>query len=363
MSTTNVSQATAGLFQPFQVKNLKLANRFVMAPMTRQHSPNYVPNQDNVDYYVRRVEGEVGLILTEGTSIGRPGSQHQRDVPRIYGSAPLEGWKKVVDAVHAAGGKIAPQIWHVGLQKHNPQAYEDPSVVTEGPATMTTSDIHQAIATYAQAALDSKNLGFDAVEIHGAHGYLIDQFFSRVKNTRTDEYGGSTIAQRNRFGVEVVKAVRQAVGPETTVILRLSQWKGDDYDFQIARNPQELEEWLVPLVEAGVDVLHMSTRRFWKPEFEGSDLGLAGWAKKITKLPIIAVGSVGLSGEVMGAFQGEGSTKTDITELVRRFDNGEFDLIGVGRALLNDPHWVKKIHEGRDSELADFSAGALGKYF
>ena len=362
MNPTTLSPGIEALFQPFQVKNLHLKNRFVMAPMTRQHSPGHVPNQDNAAYYVRRVEGEVGLILTEGTSIGRPGSQQQRDVPRIYGSAPLTGWKNVVDAVHHAGGKIAPQIWHVGLQKPNPNGYEDPTVVTEGPATMSLDDIHQTIAAYAQAALDAENVGFDAVEIHGAHGYLIDQFFSRVANTRTDEYGGSSIAARNRFGVEVVKAIRQAVGPEMTVILRLSQWKADDYDFQVARNPQELEEWLVPLAEAGVDVLHMSTRRFWKPEFEGSDLGLAGWTKKITGRPVIAVGSVGLSGDVAAAFRGEGSTKADTADLVRRFDRGEFDLIAVGRAILNDPQWVKKIHESRDSELQDFTAAAFGKY-
>jgi 2,4-dienoyl-CoA reductase-like NADH-dependent reductase (Old Yellow Enzyme family) len=352
-----------GLFQPFQIKNLVLKNRFVMAPMTRQHSVGNVPNQDNVDYYVRRAQSEVGLILTEGTSIGRPGSQHQRDVPQIYQTAALDGWKRVVDAVHGHGGKIAPQLWHVGLQPRPPEGYQVPGVGLEGPGTMSADDIHKTIAAFTQAAVDAQNLGFDAIELHGAHGYLIDQFFSRVTNTRTDEYGGKTIAERNRFAVDLLKSIRQAVGPELVVILRLSQWKSDDYDFQIARSPQELEEWLVPLAEAGADVLHMSARRYWVPEFEGSDLGLAGWAKKITGLPIIAVGSVGLSGEIMGAFAGENSTVTGLAELVRRYARGDFDMIAVGRALMQDPGWVKKVKEHREAELGNFTSASFGKYY
>ena len=363
MEKSAVSVNTEGLFRPFQVKNLVLRNRFVMAPMTRQHSVNNVPNQDNVDYYVRRAQGEVGLILTEGTSIGRPGSQHQRDVPQIYQVAALDGWKRVVDAVHGHGGKIAPQLWHVGLQTPGPDGHQVPGVALEGPGTMTADDIQKTISAFTQAALDAQNLGFDAIELHGAHGYLIDQFFSRVTNTRNDEYGGKTIGDRNRFAVDLLKSIRRAVGPEMVVILRLSQWKSDDYDFQIARTPQEMEEWLLPLAEAGADVLHMSARRFWVPEFEGSDLGVAGWAKKITGLPIIAVGSVGLSGEVMGAFAGESSTATGLTELVRRYERGDFDLVAVGRSLLQDPDWVKKIHEHRDEELGNFTPASFGKYY
>ena len=363
MSEQMLSTNTEGLFKPFHLKNLELKNRFVMAPMTRQHSPGNVPNQDNIDYYVRRAQGDVGLILTEGTSIGRSGSQHQRDVPRIYGTESLNGWKKVVDAVHQHGGKIAPQLWHVGLQTLNPKGYEDATVRLEGPSTMSVDDIHQTIEAFAHAALEAKKIGFDAIELHGAHGYLIDQFFYPVTNTRTDEYGGKTIGERNRFAVDVLKAVRKAVGPEMVVILRLSQFKPTDYDFQIAKNPGELEEWLVPLAEAGADMLHMSARRFWKPEFADSDLGLAGWAKKVTGLPIIAVGSVGLSGDFTAAFGGASSTKTDTSELVRRYERGDFDLIAVGRSILNDPSWVKKIKEHRDAELTDFSAAALGKYY
>lgn len=359
---TTLSTNTDALFRPFQVKNLVLPNRFVMAPMTRQRSEGNVPNPTNAAYYARRAGADVGLILTEGTSIGRPHSQHQAHVPRFAGPA-LEGWKTVVDAVHAQGGKIAPQLWHVGHQEPGPQGYQVPGYLPEGPRTMSVDDIHDTIEAFTRGAVEAQRLGFDAIELHGAHGYLIDQFFSPVTNTRTDEYGGRTITERNRFAVELLTSIRRAVGPDLVVILRLSQWKSDDYEFQIAKNPSELEQWLVPLAEAGADVLHMSTRRYWVPEFEGSDLGLAGWTKKITGLPVIAVGSVGLSGDVMGAFAGQGSSATGLDDLVRRYERGEFDLVGVGRALLQDPEWVKKVREHRFDELSDFSASSLGQYY
>jgi 2,4-dienoyl-CoA reductase-like NADH-dependent reductase (Old Yellow Enzyme family) len=350
------------LFTPFRIKGLTLENRFVMAPMTRQRSPGNAPGQTNVDYYARRAAGGVGLILSEGTIIDRPGRNHQRDVPDFYGAAALQGWKRVIDAVHASGGKMAPQLWHVGLATPNPKGYDQPADL-EGPANMSREDIHATIAAFARAAADAKRLGFDAVELHGAHGYLIDQFFYDVTNQRTDEYGGKTISGRNRFAVEVLQAVREAVGPEMVVILRLSQWKQQDYDFKIARSPEEMEQWLVPLAEAGADVLHMSQRRYWEPEFAGSDLNAAGWAKKLTGRPTITVGSVALTGDLMGAFAGESAAPKRLDELVRRFERGDFDLVAVGRPLLDDPTWVQKVEQGRWSELREFTKESFANYF
>jgi len=358
-------------FKPFKLKSLTLKNRFVMAPMTRSFSPGGVPTSDVAAYYKRRAEGEVGLILSEGTVIDRPSSSNDPGIPHFYGKKALEGWKHVIDEVHAAGGAMAPQIWHQGVASNHASGWL-PSKPFEGPSNMNSPakvngvamserDIHETIQAYAQAAADSKRLGFNSVELHGAHGYLIDQFFWDATNTRTDNYGGKTLKERSRFGVDVVKAVRKAVGEDFPVILRLSQWKPYDYNFKLARSPEEMESWLAPLSEAGVDIFHCSQRRFWEPEFEGSDLNFAGWAKKLTGKSTITVGSVGLSGEFTKAFRGDGSSSEALDELVKRFERGDFDLVAVGRALLSDADWVKKIREGRSSELHGFAKEALAK--
>jgi 2,4-dienoyl-CoA reductase-like NADH-dependent reductase (Old Yellow Enzyme family) len=349
------------LFAPFKYKSLNLKNRFVMAPMTRAFSPDGVPTQQVADYYARRAAAGVGLILTEGTVIGRTASKNMKDIPDFYGTEALGGWSNVLKDVHAAHGAIAPQIWHVG----NTIAGEwRPSSPLESPDSMSLNDIEDTISAFAKAAKDAKDLGFDALEIHGAHGYLIDQFFWEGTNNRTDEYGGKTIKDRARFGVEVVKAIRKAVGDDFTIIMRLSQWKQQDYTVKLAHTPKELEDWVLPLAEAGVDIFHGSQRKYWENEFEGSDLNFAGWLKKVTGQPTITVGSVGLSGDFMEFFgEGKGADTTDLSELLRRFERGDFDLVAVGRSLLQDPEWVQKVKENRFDELKSFNPASAGKLY
>ncbi|RZA23466.1 MAG: NADH:flavin oxidoreductase [Proteobacteria bacterium] len=362
------------LFQPFHCKSLHLKNRIVMAPMTRSFSPGGIPTDDVTAYYERRAQGEVGLILSEGTVIDRPSSSNDPNVPRFHGPA-LDGWQKVIHAVTKAGGAMAPQIWHMGLMPDHQSGWKTP-VPFEGPSNktgwgkengvaMTEEAIWQTIAAYAKAAGDAKRLGFQAVELHGAHGYLIDQFFWEKTNTRTDSFGGKTLKERSRFAIEVVKAVRKAVGEDHAIILRLSQWKPAEYGDKLAKTPKEMEDWLLPLSAAGVDIFHCSQRRFWEVEFEdsGSPLNFAGWAKKITGKPTITVGSIGLSGEFTSAFKGEASTPTELNALIERLDRGEFDLVAVGRALLSDPNWVKKIRTGKDAELKGFTKDDLAKLY
>ena len=168
-----------------------------------------------------------------------------------------------------------------------------------------------------------------------------------------------------RFAAEMVKGVREAVGPDFPVILRFSQWKQQDFAIRLAETPDATADWLVPLVEAGADVLHCSQRRFWEPEFPAVDgeagLNFAGWAKKLTGAATISVGSVGLSGDFMGAFAGEGSKPASLDKLVHRLEREEFDLIAVGRAVLSEPRWVTKVRTGGSEGLQDFSAAALGE--
>jgi 2,4-dienoyl-CoA reductase-like NADH-dependent reductase (Old Yellow Enzyme family) len=230
---------------------------------------------------------------------------------------------------------------------------------------MSEEAIADTVAAFARAAADAKRLGFDVVEIHGAHGYLIDQFFWAGTNERTDRYGGATIKQRSRFAAEVVAAARAAVGPDFPIILRVSQWKQQDYAARLAKTPAEMTDWLQPLVEAGVNILHCSQRRFWEPEFPEIDgaegLNFAGWAKKLTGAATISVGSVGLSGDFLAAFGGESSKSVGLEQLVKRMERDEFDLIAVGRALIADPDWVQKIHEGDAAELKGFAPSALAE--
>jgi 2,4-dienoyl-CoA reductase-like NADH-dependent reductase (Old Yellow Enzyme family) len=357
-----VDVSLESLFRPFQHKSLKLKNRIVMAPMTRTFSPEGVPGNDVVDYYRRRAEGDVGLILSEGTVIDRPASRNDPQIPFFHGEKALAGWKRVIDTVHAAGGKMGPQIWHTGATRNpsttwEPEGIESPSGLI-GPdkprgKAMTDADIADTIAAFAKAAADAQRLGFDVAEVHGAHGYLIDEFFWAPTNTRTDLWGGKTLVERSRFAVEVIKAIRAAVGPDFPVLLRLSQWKPVDYTARLAPTPEEMAAWLVPLRDAGVDIFHCSQRRFSEPEFPEIDgekgLNFAGWAKKLTGAPTISVGSVGLSGEFLGAFSGHNATPNSLAALVERMEKDEFDLIAVGRALISDANWVKKIANGEET--------------
>ncbi|MDY0905961.1 NADH:flavin oxidoreductase [Pedobacter sp. CFBP9032] len=362
---------TDSLFKPFSLKTLNTKNRIVMAPMTRSFSPGGVPTDAVAEYYAKRATGEVGLILSEGTVINRPSSSADPNIPHFYGEQALAGWQKVINDVHAAGAQMGPQIWHQGVMENDasgwlPRApFEGPSALQrpgfENGVPMTDAAIADTIAAFGQAAADAKALGYDTVEIHGAHQYLIDQFFWDATNTRTDIYGGKTLAERTRFAVEVIKEVRKRVGEDFALIIRLSQFKPAAYDFKLAKNETEMEQWLTPLVDAGIDILHCSQRRFWEPEFEGSDLNFAGWAKKITGKATISVGSVGLDGDFFGAFAGQSSQPSSLDELVRRMDRGDFDLIAVGRPLLSDANWVEKIKNNRTDELKGFSKEALAE--
>jgi 2,4-dienoyl-CoA reductase-like NADH-dependent reductase (Old Yellow Enzyme family) len=358
------------LFKPFRLGSLELPTRVVMAPMTRSFSPGGVPNSKVIEYYRRRAAAGVGLIITEGTTVGHKASNGYPNVPRFFGEDALDGWRKVVEAVHEEGGKIVPQLWHVGAVRrlgtepdgavpaYGPtEKLKDGTVVVQG---MSKEDITEVIASFAQAAKDAKAIGMDGVEIHGAHGYLVDQFFWEGSNQRTDEYGGD-LAHRSRFAIELIQAVRAAVGPDYPIIFRYSQWKQQDYSARLVQTAEGLDAFLKPLSEAGVDIFHCSTRRFWEPEFEGSELNLAGWTRKLTGKPTITVGSVGLDGEFLQFMVNTDKVAqpASLENLLKRLGDEEFDLVAVGRALLVDPDWALKVKEGREHDILPFSREAL----
>ena len=373
-----MSLPVAPLFTPFTSPKLSLKNRWAMAPMTRMRSPGGVPGADVADYYRRRAENDVALLITEGTVVNHAAANGYPQVPFFHSDASLAGWQNVVKAVHAAGGMIFPQLWHVGAIR-KPGTPPDPAVPGFSPSgiakaggkvvchEMTTEDIRAVVNAFAQAARDAKDIGMDGVELHGAHGYLLDQFFWEGTNQRTDAYGGS-LANRSRFVIEIVEAVRKAVGDDFPVCLRWSQWKQQDYKARLTNSPEELAQFLSPLASAGVDLFHCSTRRFWVPEFPESaqpELGLAGWAKQITGKPVIAVGSIGLDTEFTMTMTTTEPVRqvTDIDPLIERFNRGEFDIACVGRALLADPQWVMKVREGRWQDVKVYDKGAEAVYY
>ncbi|WP_406008248.1 NADH:flavin oxidoreductase [Streptomyces sp. NBC_00637] len=371
MSTTPpaASRAAEILSRPVSLGGLTVPNRIAMAPMTRKFSPDGIPGEDVVSYYGRRAAAGVGLIVTEGTYVGHESAGQSDRVPRFHGAEQLAGWAKVAEAVHAGGGKIMPQLWHLGMVRNQgePPFADAPAVGpsgirldgTEGGGrAMTQRDLDDVIGAFAEAAAAAERIGFDGVELHGAHGYLLDQFLWANTNRRTDAYGGDPVA-RTKFAAEIVAAVRETVSPEFPVVFRYSQWKSEAYDARLAETPEELEAILAPLATAGVDAFHASTRRYWLPEFEGSDLNLAGWTKKLTGKPTITVGSVGLDGDFIRAFAGEGSPVKGIDDLLDRLERDEFDMVAIGRALLQDPEWAAKVLDGRLDELKPYDAAAL----
>jgi len=338
------------LFEPVKIKGLGLNSRLVMPGMTRAMSPDGVPSRELADYYCRRVQGGMGLVITEGTAIDHPSATFNSNICRMADHT-LDGWRQVVRQVHAIGGKIFCQLWHAGAYR-DPGSGPFPDAPTISPSglagpgckvgsAMTASDIKTLIDAYVLAAKNAREIGFDGVEVHAAHGYLIDQFLWWGTNQRTDEYGGD-LEGRARFATDVVRGIRNVTSPDFPIGFRFSQWKERDFEARVCETPAHLEKLLGLLINAGVDLFHCNTRRFWIPEFDGGDLTFAGWTRRLGGLPDAQ--STGVPG---------------LNELMRRMEKQEFDLIAVGRAVLSDPDWAVKIRANRFNELEPFTAERL----
>jgi 2,4-dienoyl-CoA reductase-like NADH-dependent reductase (Old Yellow Enzyme family) len=355
------------LFTPFELGKLTLRNRFVMPAMQRGMCDEGAPKPELAAYYARRAQGGVPLIIGESAAIDHPSATMQPSAAWLTART-AGAWGRCVDAVREQGGEMLLQLWHEGALRNDGQALSPSGRVHPGKPNgrAMTRDEMQAIGEgFVRSACVARDVGAAGVEVHCAHGYLLDQFLWHGSNVREDGYGGPDIEDRVRFPAEIVRAIRAECGPDFLISLRFSQWKEVDYGAKVAADPGELQRMTTILGDAGVDVLHCSTRRFWEAEWAGDGKNLAGWVKALSGLPTITVGSVGLDTDVMTTFmeaKDPGSRVPEaIADLEARLAAGEFDLVAVGRALIGDPDFVRKLQAGEPGAIRTFARADLGK--
>jgi len=339
------------LFQPFTLGSITLTNRTVMAPMTRSRAIGGIPSALMAEYYGQRAGA--GLIVTEGVAPSPNGLGYPR-IPGLFNAEQVAGWKLVTDAVHDKGGKIYVQLMHTGRVSHPDNMPEGARMVAPSaiaakgdmytdnsgnqaqpvPQAMTRYDVQAAVAEFAQAARLAVEAGFDGVELHGANGYLIDQFINPASNQRSDAYGGSADA-RNRFAIEVTAAVAEAIGPERTGI-RLSPY-GVFNDVTIF---DEIEAQYTALVRElsalGIAYVHLvdhSAMGAPKPE-----------ASTVTAIREAFNGTLILSGGY------------DRERAQADLDGGLGDLVAFGRPFLANPDFVARIEQGAELNPPDFGS-------
>lgn len=352
----------SGLFTPCRLKHVRLPNRFIMPAMQRGWCRDGAPLAELADYYRRRIEGGVGLVIGESCAVHHPTATAQPAAAWLTPQT-VPAWARCVDAVRGAGGLMLLQLWHEGGLRN---AADGRTISPSGCGrpgepngrAVTPTELSEVRDAYVESAALAQSIGAAGIEIHACHGYLLDQFLWSRTNLRDDCYGGSDIRQRARFPAEVVAAIRAQCGPDFLISFRFSQWKESDYQARIVSTPKELRALTNLLRSAGVDVFHASTRRFWMPEWSECERGLAGWTRHLSGAPTIIVGSLGLNRDVMDSLLGSGETRLNLAETLRnlayRYAAGEFDLVSVGRSLIADPDWVRKVREGRWDEIRVF---------
>ncbi|MEG9500076.1 NADH:flavin oxidoreductase/NADH oxidase [Mannheimia indoligenes] len=337
------------LFTPFTIKNLELKNRVVMPPMCQYSATDGVPNDWHFVHYTSRAIGGVGLIIVEMTNVA-PNGRISPNCLGLWNDTQKDAFKKIVDSVHAHGGKIGVQIAHAGRKAQDEPNVVAPSAIHYGeldyagqnlitPRELTTAEVKDLVQAFADSVKRAVDAGFDTIEIHAAHGYLIHQFYSPKSNHRTDEYG----QDKALFGVEVIQAVKAVMPAEMPLIVRLSaQEYGKDgfdseYGVEIAKRFSDAGADMFDVSGGGDGVLHKGNH----PEFyAGYQVDLARKVKQATGKHVIAVGmldNVAVADHILGV--------------------GDADLVAVGRGLLRDPYWVLNAQyqqNGADSSEMQF---------
>ena len=334
------------LFQPIKIRGLELKNRVVMAPMVVNYATSEgAVTQQLIDYFVARAWGGVGLIMAEASYV-RPDGRGFRHELGIHKDDLIPGLRELTHLVHEGHAKIGIQIFHAGRQTSSaitgvqpvaPSPLADPSS-GQVPRELSIAEIQALEDDFAQAARRAKEAGFDAVEVHGAHGYLIGEFLSPFSNRRTDEYGGN-LEGRARFALEIVRKVRQQVGNDYPIFFRIS---ADEY-VPGGLDLTQSKAIAALLQEAGADVISVSAGNYASPgliitptlELERAIfVPLAQGVKSAVSIPVVAVGRL---------------HDPRIADQV--IAQGQADMVALGRALLADPGWVEKAQRGEIDEI------------
>lgn len=341
------------ILSPFRLGALDLPNRCVVAPMTRiSADAEGVPTPQMAAHYSAFARGGFGLIITEGTHPDTAHSQGYRDQPGIATPAQLSGWRMVVEAVQAAGGRIVLQLMHAGALVQD-NRYTDETIAPSAirpagnmaaryygdgpfrmPRAMTRAEIAAVVDSFEAAAANAMSAGFDGVEVHGANGYLPVQFLTPDSNARTDEYGG-VLENRLRFHREVMAAVVRGVDGRGLAGMRMSQSRSNDFNHKWEGGVDDARTIFAALADEGADYIHVSTHQGLSEEF-GSGRTLAGLARRFADVPVIACGKL-----------------EDPAKGEQLLAAGEADLVAIARGAIGDPSWPRKLARGEDPVAFD----------
>ncbi len=348
----SAKSAYPSLFTPLRIDSLELANRAVVAPMTRTSAQaDGCPTPQMVEYYRRYARGGFGLVISEGTYTDTAHSQGYFQQPGLATEAQVVAWRPVVDAVHEAGACMVAQLMHAGAQgQHEGSSNVAPSAVRPHgqmnpiyhisgdyrlPSALTDTGLIEVIDGFVAAAANAMAAGFDGVELHGANGYLLDEFITDYHNLRDDEYGGG-IGDRLRFVRRVIESVRTAVGNDFTVGIRLSQIKINDMEHRWA-GPEEAAVIFRAVAEAGVSYIHVNGVGAVEPAFADDGPSLAELAHEHGG-GIAVIGNGGLH---------------DADAAERVLASGGVDLVAIGRGALVNADWPQRVAAGRDQNAFD----------
>jgi 2,4-dienoyl-CoA reductase-like NADH-dependent reductase (Old Yellow Enzyme family) len=361
------------LFTPLTLRGLTLRNRFVMPGMQRGFMDDGAPTPKMMEYMRRCAAGGAGLIISESTSPDHPSAYWMPMMGRMERGT-LGAWQQVVNAVRGEGAAFFLQIWHPGAMRKVAEGHPLASYPALSPSgliqagrhngrAMTRDELRELKLAYVRAAEHAQSLGADGVEVHSAHGYLLDQFLWAETNRREDEYGGATLAERARYSAEIVAAIRAATGNRFVISYRFSQFKEVDYGACVATSPEDLRGMLTLLRSAGVDMFNVSSRRCFKhewPESAHPEFTIAEWARSMTDAPVMTCGSVGLNVEMFANLfddqePSELSIERDLRNLAQRVRRGTLDLVGIGRATIANNDLVNKVRENRMHDIVLFN--------
>jgi len=335
------------IFSPFRIKNFTLRNRLGVAPMTRMSSPgDSIPRQDVLDFLVRRAVNGSAIVYTEAIVTDYESSQGYPGQARLTTQRQIDAWRPVVEKIRAHGGISIMQMFHCGRmawpevnpagraiapsrlapQQNNPLTGKPYPL----PDVMSQFDIDHVINGFVETAKGAVMAGFDGIEIHGAHGYLINQFLSSYSNQRDDNYGGS-IENRFRFAREVIESVALVVPEDRLLTFRISNWGVADMQVSLFDSAEEWQELIGMLVRQPIDAISLSTYNFRAKAFN-TDLNMAQLTREVTPLPLMICGQIHDRKSAEEALQ-------------------DADIALSSKSTLLNPNWVEDVRSGKDLPL------------